>query len=93
MSGQGADERAAFSDAIVVGAGASGLYMLHRLRELGMSALGIEAAPDVGGTWYWNRYPGARCDIEHAPTRTRSPSSSRVDLERALRGAAWSSST
>ncbi len=64
MSGQGADERAAFSDAIVVGAGASGLYMLHRLRELGMSALGIEAAPDVGGTWYWNRYPGARCDIE-----------------------------
>ena len=51
-------------DAIVVGAGASGLYMLHRLRELGLTARGIEAAPDVGGTWYWNRYPGARCDIE-----------------------------
>jgi len=51
-------------DAVVVGAGAAGLYMLHRLRRLGLRVLGIEAAPDVGGTWYWNRYPGARCDIE-----------------------------
>ena len=51
-------------DAVVVGAGASGLYMLHRLRELGFSVRVIEAADDVGGTWYWNRYPGARCDIE-----------------------------
>ncbi len=51
-------------DAIVVGAGASGLYMLYRLRELGLAAQGIEAAGNVGGTWYWNRYPGARCDIE-----------------------------
>lgn len=51
-------------DAVVVGAGFSGLYMLHRLREAGYSVRVYEAADDVGGTWYWNRYPGARCDIE-----------------------------
>ena len=51
-------------DAIVVGAGFAGLYMLHKLREAGFSARVFEAAPGVGGTWYWNRYPGARCDIE-----------------------------
>lgn len=51
-------------DAVIVGAGFSGLYMLHRLRKLGLSARIIEKAPDVGGTWYWNRYPGARCDSE-----------------------------
>lgn len=51
-------------DAVVVGAGFSGLYMLHRLRELGYSVRVYEAGEDVGGTWYWNRYPGARCDIE-----------------------------
>ncbi len=51
-------------DAAIVGAGFAGLYMLHRLRGLGMSARVIEAADGVGGTWYWNRYPGARCDIE-----------------------------
>lgn len=52
-------------DAVVVGAGFSGLYMLHRLRDtLGLSARVFEAAEDVGGTWYWNRYPGARCDSE-----------------------------
>ncbi len=50
-------------DALVVGAGFAGLYMLYRLRQHGLSAVGIEAADDVGGTWYWNRYPGARCDI------------------------------
>lgn len=50
-------------DVVVVGAGAAGLYMLHRLRGLGMSAVVIEAADGVGGTWYWNRYPGARCDV------------------------------
>ena len=50
-------------DAVVVGAGFSGLYMLYRLRELGMSVKAFESAGDVGGTWYWNRYPGARCDI------------------------------
>ena len=49
-------------DAVVVGAGFAGLYMLYRLRELGLSTRVIEAGGDVGGTWYWNRYPGARCD-------------------------------
>ena len=51
-------------DAIIVGAGFAGLYMLHRLRELGLSAIVFEQGSDVGGTWYWNRYPGARCDAE-----------------------------
>jgi cyclohexanone monooxygenase len=51
-------------DAVVVGAGLAGLYMLHRLRDLGLSARVFEAGDDVGGTWYWNRYPGARCDVE-----------------------------
>jgi cation diffusion facilitator CzcD-associated flavoprotein CzcO/acetyl esterase/lipase len=50
-------------DVVVVGAGFSGLYLLHRLRGLGFSTKVIDAAGDVGGTWYWNRYPGARCDI------------------------------
>ena len=51
-------------DAVVVGAGFAGLYMLYRLRKLGLNARVIEAGDGVGGTWYWNRYPGARCDIE-----------------------------
>ena len=51
-------------DAVVVGAGFSGLYMMHRLRRRGLSVQGFEAGTDVGGTWYWNRYPGARCDSE-----------------------------
>jgi len=51
-------------DAVIVGAGFSGMYMLHKLRGLGFSAVVYEAAADVGGTWYWNRYPGARCDVE-----------------------------
>jgi cyclohexanone monooxygenase len=51
-------------DAIVVGAGFAGLYSLYKLREAGFSARAFEAGGDVGGTWYWNRYPGARCDIE-----------------------------
>ncbi|MBC2776460.1 flavin-containing monooxygenase [Parasphingopyxis marina] len=51
-------------DAVIVGAGFAGLYMLHRLRGLGLSARVFEAGDDVGGTWYWNRYPGARCDVE-----------------------------
>jgi len=51
-------------DVMVVGAGFAGLYMLHRLRGLGLTARVFEAGGDVGGTWYWNRYPGARCDIE-----------------------------
>ncbi|GAA4283773.1 NAD(P)/FAD-dependent oxidoreductase [Brevibacterium daeguense] len=51
-------------DAVIVGAGFSGMYQLHRLRQLGMRVRVIEAGDDVGGTWYWNRYPGARVDIE-----------------------------
>ena len=51
-------------DAVIVGAGFAGLYMLHRLRGLGLSARVYEAGGGVGGTWYWNRYPGARCDVE-----------------------------
>lgn len=51
-------------DAVVVGAGFAGLYMLHRLRGLGFSTRVYEAGSGVGGTWFWNRYPGARCDVE-----------------------------
>ena len=51
-------------DVIVVGAGFAGMYMLHRLRALGLSARVYEAGTGVGGTWFWNRYPGARCDVE-----------------------------
>jgi cation diffusion facilitator CzcD-associated flavoprotein CzcO len=51
-------------DAIVIGAGFAGLYAVHRAVSAGLTVLGLEAAPGVGGTWYWNRYPGARCDVE-----------------------------
>ncbi len=51
-------------DAVIVGAGFSGLYLIKRLRDAGFSVLAVEAAPSVGGTWYWNAYPGARCDVE-----------------------------
>jgi len=51
-------------DAIVVGAGFAGMYTLHRLRGLGLRVRVLEAGADVGGTWYWNRYPGARCDVQ-----------------------------
>src|SRR2546426_2903420 len=50
--------------AVIVGAGFAGLYMLHRLRQLGLTARVFEAGDGIGGTWYWNRYPGARCDVE-----------------------------
>ncbi|MHB1928067.1 MAG: NAD(P)-binding protein [Acidimicrobiales bacterium] len=49
---------------MVVGAGFAGLHQALRLRELGLSVQGFEAGDDVGGTWFWNRYPGARCDVE-----------------------------
>jgi cation diffusion facilitator CzcD-associated flavoprotein CzcO len=51
-------------DAVIVGAGFAGLYQLYRLRKLGLTTRVFDAAGDVGGTWYWNRYPGARCDVE-----------------------------
>jgi cyclohexanone monooxygenase len=56
--------KAASYDVVVVGAGFAGMYMLHRLRGLGMTARVFEQGSGVGGTWYWNRYPGARCDVE-----------------------------
>jgi cyclohexanone monooxygenase len=51
-------------DVVVVGAGFAGMYMLHKLRKQGLSARVYEQGSGVGGTWYWNRYPGARCDVE-----------------------------
>ena len=51
-------------EAVIIGAGVAGLYQLYRLRELGMRVQVFEAGSDVGGTWYWNRYPGARFDSE-----------------------------
>src|ERR1700712_3402321 len=57
-------EVGAVFEAVGVGAGFAGLYMLHRLCGLGFSARVFEAGGGVGGTWYWNRYPGARCDVE-----------------------------
>jgi cation diffusion facilitator CzcD-associated flavoprotein CzcO len=73
--GEGMDTRVAASgdvaaaeapdlDAIVIGAGVAGLYQLYRLRELGLRVRAFEAGAAVGGTWYWNRYPGARFDSE-----------------------------
>jgi cation diffusion facilitator CzcD-associated flavoprotein CzcO len=69
-------------DVIVVGAGFAGLYMLHRLHGMGFSVRVLEAGSGVGGTWYWNRYPGARCDVESveysyqfSPVTRRSPKS------------------
>ena len=52
-------------DAIIIGSGFAGLYAIHKLRDqMGMNVVAFDAAGDVGGTWYWNRYPGARVDIE-----------------------------
>src|SRR6266851_4242501 len=51
-------------DAVIVGGGFAGVCMLHGLRGLGLSARLFEAGSGVGGTWFWNRYPGARCDVE-----------------------------
>ena len=51
-------------DVAVIGAGISGMYQIYRLREAGFEVQGFEAGSDVGGTWYWNRYPGARFDSE-----------------------------
>src|SRR5215467_14206733 len=59
-------------DVTVVGAGFAGLYLLHRLRKAGFNAIVLEEADDVGGTWYWNQYPGARCNIQTIDTATLS---------------------
>ena len=63
-AGRGSTLCKADFDAVIVGAGFAGLYMLHRLRRMGFRARVLEAGCGVGGTWYWNRYPGARCDVE-----------------------------
>jgi cyclohexanone monooxygenase len=63
MTGAEIDREADF-DVIIVGAGFGGMYMLYRLREMGLSARVYEVGESVGGTWYWNRYPGSRCDAE-----------------------------
>jgi cyclohexanone monooxygenase len=57
-------EKTSAFDAVIVGAGFAGMYMLHRLRGMGLSVRLFEAGSGVGGTWYWSRYPGARCDVE-----------------------------
>jgi cyclohexanone monooxygenase len=54
----------AHADIVVIGAGFGGMYAHYRFRQLGLSVFGFEQGTDVGGTWYWNRYPGARCDVE-----------------------------
>src|SRR5437899_604531 len=65
MSTSPSDTPALDFDAVIVGAGFSGLYMLYRARHvLGLSVRVFEAGDGVGGTWFWNRYPGARCDSE-----------------------------
>src|ERR1700736_813736 len=64
ISGNGRAANTESYDVVVVGAGFAGMYMLHRLRGLGLSVRVYEQGGDVGGTWYWNRYPGARCDVE-----------------------------
>lgn len=53
-----------YYDALVVGTGFAGLYPIYLLKQLGLDVRAIESAPDVGGTWYWNRYPGARSDVK-----------------------------
>jgi cyclohexanone monooxygenase len=63
-SNPGNSDRPDTFDAVVVGAGFAGMYMLYRLRESGFSVRVYEQGDGVGGTWYWNRYPGARCDVE-----------------------------
>lgn len=60
----GSDSPGALLDVIVVGAGFAGVYAVYKFRRLGFSVQAFEAGDDVGGTWYWNRYPGCRCDIE-----------------------------
>ena len=64
ISGKGHAANTETYDVVVVGAGFAGMYMLYRLRRLGFSVRVYEQGGDVGGTWYWNRYPGARCDVE-----------------------------
>ena len=63
-AGTGSNDEIKQYDAIVIGAGVTGLYALYRLRQLGFTAKAVDEASGVGGTWYWNRYPGCRFDSE-----------------------------
>src|SRR5512140_3017088 len=58
------DTRSEPYDVIVIGAGFAGMYAIYKFRQLGLRVLAYEKGSDVGGVWYWNRYPGARCDCE-----------------------------
>ncbi len=58
------EETKSHHEVIVIGAGVAGIYQIKRLADLGVDALVLDAAPDLGGTWYWNRYPGAAFDSE-----------------------------
>ena len=62
--GSGKSQAPEIFDVIVVGTGMMGIYALYCLRERGLTTRAFEAGDGVGGTWYWNRYPGARCDME-----------------------------
>jgi len=64
LTGAGSSEDIERFDAIVIGAGVTGLYALYRLRQLGLTAKSFEEGSGVGGTWFWNRYPGCRFDSE-----------------------------
>ncbi|MGY9072736.1 MAG: flavin-containing monooxygenase [Acidimicrobiales bacterium] len=64
IANQSNPSESASVDVVIVGAGFGGMYMLHKVRELGLTAQVFERGTGVGGTWYWNRYPGARCDVE-----------------------------
>lgn len=66
MTDDSTEHAAEVIDAIIVGAGFAGLHLLHRLRQHGLSVRVLEAGDGIGGTWYFNRYPGARCDVESA---------------------------
>ena len=50
-------------DVVIVGAGVAGIYMLHKLKNMGLTTVVLEKSDELGGTWNWNRYPGARCDL------------------------------
>src|SRR5260370_14311683 len=63
-NGRNGAQKTATFDAVVIGAGVAGLYQLYRLREQGLNVRVFDTAADVGGTWYWNSYPGARFDSE-----------------------------
>src|SRR5436190_10009967 len=61
---RGGDRNKSDYDVVIVGAGIGGLYTLHRIRQLGFRVRAYEAGSGIGGTWFWNRYPGCRCDVE-----------------------------